>query len=88
VSIGALGREIVAKRVGILAAVPTLYAILAGAGVNMPWTSDQTVAYVGAGLTVLAAVGGILWARKDVTPVASPTNKLGQALTPDTPPGL
>jgi hypothetical protein len=88
VSIPGLAREIVAKRVAILAAVPTLYAVLVGAGVKFPWTSEQVVSYVGAGITVLSVAVGIFWARKDVTPVASPTDKQGRPLTPDTPPGL
>jgi hypothetical protein len=86
--VGRWAREIVAKRVAILALVAALVPVLIGFGVNLPWNSDQITGGVGAGLTVLAAVGTILWTRKDVTPadpVLRPTDSNGQALTPADP---
>jgi protein-S-isoprenylcysteine O-methyltransferase Ste14 len=83
--VGRFAREIVAKRVAILAAIPVLYGLLVATGVTMPWSSDQVLAGVGTALTILAALVGILWARKDVTPTdpaLNPSDKQGRALTP------
>jgi hypothetical protein len=82
VTLPGLAREIVAKRVAILALIPTVYALGTSLGVDWPWKSDQVVAAVGTGLTILSAAVAIFWTRKDVTPVASPTDKQGRALTP------
>ena len=84
-TVPSLAREIVAKRVTILALIPTLYALAVGLGWNPPWSSEQAVSLVGGGLTVLAAVVAIFWTRKDVTPAdpqLQPTTKNGTPLIP------
>jgi hypothetical protein len=86
---GVIAREIVAKRVTLLAAIPTLYALGTSLGVDWPWESDQIVAAVGAGLTILSAAVAIFWTRKDVTPAdvaLQPRDKQGRALTVATAP--
>lgn len=81
-NIGGIAREIVAKRVAILAAIPTAYALAVGFGWTPPWSSDQVVSLVGGALTVLAAVVGIAWARSGVTPVHEARDAIGRQLVP------
>lgn len=81
---GKIARAIVAKRVAIVAAVPTALTMATALGFHVPGTG-QVQGVVVTVLDGLSLVVGVLWAQSGTTPAdpnLNPTDIHGQSLVP------
>lgn len=76
------GREPLAIRAAVVAAVSSIVSLLVAFGVG--WTPDQTAAIMAA-VNALSIAIVVVWSRGTVTPVADPRDADGTPLKPLTP---
>lgn len=80
--VGGFAREVVAKRVAIIAVVTVLVNLAVSYGWVTPTISDDVARWLQAVFEVAAAVAAIAVVRPAVTPVADPRDDSGEKLVP------
>lgn len=78
--VGKWAREIVAKRVAIIAVVTILIQLAVSYGWVTPDLSDGALGYVNSALDAVGALVAIVYTRKGVTPNNSPKDNAGVPL--------
>lgn len=66
--LGGLAREIVAKRLAIVAAVTAAVSVAASYGWITPGVGDYATSWITRALDALGVIVGVFWARQGVTP--------------------
>lgn len=80
--VGKLAREVVAKRVAIVAVITILLQLAISYHIITPEISGEVTKHITDGLDALAVIVGIFVVRQGVTPKNDPQNDAGEPLIP------
>jgi len=82
INIPGLAREVLAKRVAVVAAVTAALHLVIGPHWLTIAQSDAVISQVTAGIDLLGVLVAVLYARPAVTPVTDPRDNAGNPLVP------